>query len=132
MPCNRRLLCFLLERAGAEVVAVEDGAAALDAIQSSGPFDLVLMDMIMPKMDGYECCRELRARNYDGPLIAITSRSLPSDRQHCLDAGCDGYLIKPVDRNLLIRTVGRYLNEGRGVGEQAVEVNSLEVELVAM
>ena len=132
VPCNRRLLCFLLERAGAEVVAVEDGAAALDAIQSSGPFDLVLMDMIMPKMDGYECCRELRARNYDGPLIAITSRSLPSDRQLCLDAGCDGYLIKPVDRNLLIRTVGRYLDESRGVGEQAAEANSLEVELVAL
>jgi CheY-like chemotaxis protein len=112
VPCNRRQLSFLLERAGAEVVAVQDGVAALNAFESQGPFDLVLLDMIMPNMDGYECCRELRSRDYQGPIIAITSRSLPSDKQHCLDTGCDGYLMKPVDRNLLIKTVGQYLSPG--------------------
>ena len=122
VPCNRRLLSFLLERAGAEVVAVEDGVEALKAFDE-GTFDLVLLDMLMPNMDGYECCQELRRRKYAGPVIAITSRSLPSDREHCMNAGCDGYLVKPVDRNLLIRTVAEKLNSSE-VGNSNVAENN--------
>jgi len=112
-PDNQRLLAFLLRKGGAEVVVAENGQVAVDlalnAIAEDQPFEAILMDMQMPVMDGYEATRRLRVARYSGPIIALTANAMKEDRQKCLDAGCDDYLSKPVDRTTLLTTVARHL-----------------------
>ena len=108
-PDNQRLVATHLRRAGAEVVIAENGRAALELL-SSRPFDLVLMDMQMPEMDGYAATAELRRRGCAVPVIALTAHAMAEDRAKCLAAGCTDYLSKPVARELLIATVRRYLS----------------------
>jgi len=107
-PDNQRLIAHVMRRAGAEVEVVENGRAAIDALESARSrgreCDLVLMDVQMPVMDGYAAVSEIRARGFVTPIIALTAHSLPEDRQRCLEAGCDEFLTKPVDRATLVRT----------------------------
>jgi CheY-like chemotaxis protein len=111
-PFNQQLIVLMLQKTGALVAMAENGQLALDlalAAQSEGkPFDMILMDMMMPVMDGYEATRILRSEGYDGPIIALTANAMEGDKVKCLDAGCDDYLSKPIDRATLIETVARY------------------------
>jgi two-component system sensor histidine kinase/response regulator len=107
---NRRLLTTLLRKRRHTVTAVENGVAALEAIDSAGrAFDLVLMDLQMPEMGGLDAARSIRDRERDTrrhlPIIALTAHAMRGDRQRCLDAGMDEYLSKPIDIDDLIRTV---------------------------
>jgi signal transduction histidine kinase len=110
---NRRLLSVILRRAGASVELAGNGVealAAVDAATAAGaPFDLVLMDMQMPVMDGYTATRELRQRGWPGPVIALTAHSMEGDRERCLAEGCDGYETKPVRAERLVATCARFL-----------------------
>jgi PAS domain S-box-containing protein len=120
-PDNQRLLAFVLRKAGAQVELAENGQAAIEAITTAGfaagqsppercePFDVILMDMQMPVMDGYLATRQLRSMGYGGPIIALTAHAMNQDRQRCLDAGCDDYLRKPVERRNLLVAVAKYL-----------------------
>ncbi len=94
---------------------VENGAQAVDqalaALDGDRPFELVLMDMQMPVMDGYEATRRLRAQGYSGPIVALTAHAMSSDRSRCLEAGCDEYLPKPIDRVRLLEVVAAFLAE---------------------
>jgi CheY-like chemotaxis protein len=104
---NQRLISLLLRRAGASVRHFVNGRVALEGLTADGTcegelpgqtgFDLVLTDMQMPEMDGYELARRLRAKGWRGPIIALTAHAMAGDREKCIEAGCDGYLCKPVD-----------------------------------
>jgi CheY-like chemotaxis protein len=101
---NRKLLGLILRRAGAEVADAENGQIGLD-LATRDPYDLILMDMQMPVMDGYTASRKLRERGIHCPVIALTAHAMSGDEKKCLAAGCSGYLTKPIDPDLLLRTV---------------------------
>ncbi len=109
---NRRLITHLLTRLGARVHAVENGAAAVEAIMDGTrePFDVVVMDMQMPVLDGYEAARRIRNAGLEIPILALTANAMPGDRKMCLQAGCDDYLPKPVRRDDLARSIAGLVN----------------------
>jgi len=110
-PDIQRLIKRMLEKAGAEVTVVENGAEAIQcamaASQSGRPFDVVLMDIQMPVLNGYQATRALRANRYRGPIIALTAEALAGQRERCLEAGCDDYVSKPVNRDALLAAIAR-------------------------
>ncbi len=110
---NQRLIACVLRRAGAEVTVVENGAqavaSALQARATGHPFDVVLLDMQMPVLDGYAAARQLRHHGYRGPIVALTAHAMAGDREQCLRAGCDDYVTKPIDRRTFLDTLARHL-----------------------
>ncbi len=111
-PDNQRLIAFFVRKAGAEVTLAENGQIAFDLATAASwegrPFDAILMDMQMPVLDGYEATRQLRNDGYSRPILALTAHAMASDRQKCLDAGCDDFLTKPVDRKKLVEITASY------------------------
>jgi signal transduction histidine kinase/CheY-like chemotaxis protein/HPt (histidine-containing phosphotransfer) domain-containing protein len=109
---NQQLLSLHLTTAGADVVIADNGRIALNLVQSQ-KFDLVLMDMQMPELDGYGATSELRRLGYELPIIALTAHAMAGDRARCINAGCTDYLTKPIEKELLLRTVSSYLRKIR-------------------
>ena len=107
-PSNQKLIAILLQRMGLEVILVGDG---IEAVAQCGEqsFDIILMDMQMPNMNGYDATRQLRSQGIKTPIIAVTANAMTGDEKKCIDVGCDGYLSKPIDRNKLEDLVSRYL-----------------------
>ncbi len=116
-PDNQRLISFVLKKAGAEVIAVENGRAAaeaaLEAARIGRPFDVVLMDMQMPELDGYSATALLRSKGYSGRIIALTAHAMAGDRERCVAAGCDDYLTKPINREIFLPKVAQHIGESR-------------------
>ncbi len=101
-------------RRGYEVLVAEDGAAAIEVARASRP-DLVLMDMSLPVLDGWEATRRLKADPQTAtiPIIALTAHAMADDRTKALDAGCDDYDTKPIEFELLLVKMNRFLNAGQ-------------------
>ena len=111
-PDNALLIRSFLRHGPHQLIVVEDGAEAVEAFHGE-PFDLVLMDMQMPVMDGYEATRAIRERERqrgDGrtPILALTAHALEGDAERSLAAGCDDHLTKPIRKATLMETLGRY------------------------
>jgi CheY-like chemotaxis protein len=115
-------LCALLRGKGADVVVAENGREALELLASTPDVKGVLMDIMMPEMDGYEAMRRLRqdARFAGLPVIALTARAMKGERERCLEAGANEYLTKPVDgeRLLLAMQSWRPQNGSNGAGRR--------------
>jgi PAS domain S-box-containing protein len=105
---NQRLLRMQLSGAGASVISAMNGQMAMD-MATAEPFDLILMDMQMPVMDGHKATIELRRRGLTTPIIALTAYAMAEDRERCLASGCTGYLSKPIEEETLLTTVNAYL-----------------------
>jgi hypothetical protein len=112
---DRKESCYLISRyiedAGGRTTTVSNGEAAIKAVdqaEKSDPFHAVILDIQMPGIDGYETTRRLRAKEFRTPIIAITAGAMLHDREKCLQAGCDDYLSKPVDRRVLVKLLAQY------------------------
>ncbi len=104
---NRVLLSVLLNNLGLQVSTANNGVEALLKVQDN-KFDLIFMDMQMPVMDGYTAARMLRHKGHGVPVVALTAHALKEDRLKCLEAGCDEYLTKPLDKRQLYGVIKAY------------------------
>jgi Amt family ammonium transporter len=111
-PDNQRLISYVLGKAGIEVTVAENGRIAVDHVREAlgrgEKYDVILMDMQMPVLDGYGATGQLRSMGYPGPIIALTAHAMASDREKCLNAGCTDYLTKPINRQDLLDRIRAY------------------------
>jgi CheY-like chemotaxis protein len=119
-PVNQRIAQQMLRKRKLSVTLADDGRQAVDAFQS-GRFDLVLMDVQMPEMNGFEAVAAIRALEHaqgrpHTPIVAVTAHAMVGDRERCLEAGMDAYLAKPLRRQLLFELVDELLGAGGGPG----------------
>ena len=115
---NQDLLSTYLREAGAEVVIAANGRVAAEmaaAPGGAGGFDLILMDMQMPELDGYGATAAIRQAGVKTPIVALTANAMAEDRARCLSVGCTDYLPKPVERYQLLSTAACYMNNSQRV-----------------
>ncbi|HEX4925117.1 MAG TPA: response regulator [Bdellovibrionales bacterium] len=124
VPENQLLIRILLEKQGARVELASNGREGVDKALSGG-FDAILMDMQMPVLDGYAAVRELRARGLRTPIVALTAHAMKEDRTRCLEAGCDAYITKPVERGELVAVLARFAAARTHGHGPATEIKSL-------
>jgi len=113
---NQLLAKLLLEQMGLEVTVVEDGRQAVEQALAD-EFDIIFMDIEMPRMNGYEATSALRAKGLTTPIVALTAHAMDGDDKKCYAAGCSDYLTKPIDRKMLGQILHKYLSrrqEGQG------------------
>lgn len=106
-PQNMRLVRKILKHQGYQVLEAEDGLSGVELALSGTP-DLVLMDVNLPDIDGLEATRRIKAKS-PIPIVALTANAMYGDEERCLAAGCDGYVSKPVSKELLLITIEKYL-----------------------
>ncbi len=134
-PDNQNILRAYLERIGLDVTVASNGREACEFVQQSmseadvPAFDLVLMDIQMPEMDGYEATSKLRSMNYAGPIVALTAHAMSSDRDRCMKVGCNAYITKPVKRADLHEAVRRLLasESGQVIEHPAIDQDDEDV-----
>ena len=128
-PDNQMLISLLLRRVGLEVDIVGTGADAVaragNAWEAGRPYDLILMDLMMPELDGNDAVAQLRARGYEMPVIALTAHAMAGIREQCIADGFNDYVSKPINRDALFTTIGRYLQP---LEEQPVAADGAAVE----
>ncbi len=104
---NRLLIQRILKKRGATLDVATNGEEGLNKALSND-YDIILMDIQMPVMDGYTATRKLRQAGYKKPIIALTAHAMKDDRDRCIEAGCTDYLTKPVQVDALIKTILNY------------------------
>ena len=122
-PDNQRLISFHLRKEGATVDIAGNGKIALEmidkAIAANTPYELLITDIQMPEMDGYTLTKSLRARGNTMSIIALTAHAMADDRQKCLDAGCDDYASKPIDRAALLAVCTKWIHNAKEAQQRA-------------
>ncbi|MGD9991940.1 MAG: response regulator [Salinivirgaceae bacterium] len=108
---NYLFLEALLKRTGATLIWAETGKTALEAIKNNPEINLVLMDIKMPEMNGYEATREIKKLRPELPIIAQTAYALAGEKEKILSAGCDDYLSKPIMGKVLLEKIDIYLKK---------------------
>lgn len=110
---NQMLVQLFLRRKGMSIDCANNGQEGIEKA-SLKPYDLILMDMQMPVVDGYAATEELRRRGIHAPIVALTAHAMKEDREHCLEVGCNDYLTKPIDPPLFYRTLARQFEAAAG------------------
>jgi DNA-binding response OmpR family regulator len=123
----RALFCAALEKSGYRALGAEDGKSALD-IAGREYIDLVVSDIMMPGMDGYELTRALREIRPSLPVLMVTARESFEDKQKGFEAGTDDYMVKPVDVNEMILRVGALLRRARIVSERRLTIGDFVLD----
>ncbi len=123
----RQLIAQYLQDAGASVVTSQDGVEAINHIErimsgTEPAVDLVLLDMHMPRLDGYQCAQRLRALGFDKPIIALTANVMPNDVKRCIDSGCCAFLSKPIDAQSILDAVAPFLPVAEAVAPSDLTV----------
>ena len=129
---NRELFTLLLSRLGCSVSTAQDGQEAVEmateAMRQGHSFDIVLMDIFMPRMNGYEASGALRRNGYLGPIIAVTASALKGEREKCISVGMSDVLIKPFEKNDLRRILRAWLPGAAGEAKAGTAPASLAEE----
>lgn len=121
---NRKLLdlfCAVLSDHGYRAVPAHNGEEAMDILEHQY-IDLMISDIMMPKMDGYELTKQLREANFSLPILMITAKGTMNDKQRGFDAGTDDYMVKPVDVNEMLWRVAALLRRMQAAKERVLEI----------
>lgn len=124
---TRKLMEAVLLQNGYEVLLAEDGVDALEKLCGRHA-DLVVLDLMMPRMDGYEFTRRLRAANNDVPILMVTAKEAPSDKRRGFLAGTDDYMVKPVDEEEMLLRIKALLRRARIVNERRLKVGDTTLD----
>jgi len=130
-PHTQQLMCRVLSRAGFEVLPVTNGREALDVLDHRHA-DLILLDAMMPEMDGYTLLRTLRGGGSDIPVLMVTARSAPPDKRLGFLSGCDDYMTKPVDEEEMILRIHALLRRARIAREKQLTVGGTVLDYHAL
>jgi len=105
---SNKLISIYVQKFGNEIINVQAGTGAVEACRINPNIDLILMDIQMPEMNGYEATRQIRQFNTEVIIIALTAFALTGDREKALDSGCNDYISKPIKKEILLETIGKY------------------------
>lgn len=122
----RKLMQVVLQENGYEPILVKDGLEALDILDRQH-VDLILLDIMMPNMDGYQLTKILRESGYNIPILIITAKESQADKKQGFIAGADDYMVKPVDEEEMILRIGALLRRSQIVSEQRLLVGNTEL-----
>ena len=128
---TRRLLQAVLENDGYQVVTAEDGESALEVLDRQH-VDLVVLDVMMPKMDGYEFTKTLRACNNNLPILMVSAKQLPTDKKQGFLVGTDDYMTKPIDEEEMLQRIKALLRRARIVSERRIVVGDVVLDYDAL
>jgi two-component system cell cycle response regulator DivK len=106
---NLDFLRRLLVKHGANVLLAKSGEEAIDVVKSNKQINVVLMDIRLPDMDGFETTQKIKEINPNLPIIAQTAYAMFNDKDKCLEKGCDGYVSKPIDKDILFKKIKQYI-----------------------
>lgn len=121
-PSNSALIKALLQKHGIQPVITDNGQKAVEAALTQ-PFDLILMDMQMPVLNGFEATRALREKGITVPIVALTASVMKDDREQCVEVGCDDFLAKPVNRSQLQSVLESALEPEEPLAEHLEQIN---------
>ena len=124
---NQKVVLSMLEKAGLQTTIANDGKEAIEKATSES-FDVILMDMHMPNMNGYEATMALREKGFTIPILALTASVLKSEVDECLEAGCNEHLHKPIDRPKLLQTLSKYLSSEKDAISGEVETAKAQID----